>query len=272
MAAKSETSGDAVAPSWSELLVACDDYARQAGWRYVEHDFMKLNASDGRAAARAAALPTALEFGDRLRALRPDDDSPLVQEFRGCQRVVAASAVHNTLLATVRALGLWPTDAPPQLFDTAWQDCEGADAPTIARRLRNYEATFDANPAAQAQRRERLLKASFVVEFGLAHGLPDAADPTAECMLKEFLERVREWGGGRDAATQELVRSLVLGSLPSDGTTADGVPVPRSVRAAALDWFGAKPGVAVLAGGALLGLVGAAAAGAAIVVAKSRRR
>ena len=43
-------------------------------------------------------------------------------------------------------------------------------------------------------------------------------------MLKEFLERVREWGGGRDAATQELVRSLVLGSLPSDGTTADGVP------------------------------------------------
>ena len=150
----------AVAPSWSELLAACDDYARQAGWRYVEHDFMKLNASDGRAAARAAALPTALEFGDRLRALRRpdatlDDNSPLVQEFRGCQRVVAASAVHNTLLATVRALGLWPTDAPPQLFDTAWQDCEGADAPTIARRLRNYEATFDANPAAQAQRRER---------------------------------------------------------------------------------------------------------------------
>ena len=79
-------------------------------------------------------------------------------------------------------------------------------------------------------------------------------------------------GGGRDAATQELVRSLVLGSLPSDGTTADGVPVPRSVRAAALDWFNDKPGVAVLAGGALLGLVGAFAAGAAIVVAKSRRR
>ena len=44
MAVKSETSGDAVAPSWSELLTACDDYARQAGWRYVEHDFMKLNA------------------------------------------------------------------------------------------------------------------------------------------------------------------------------------------------------------------------------------
>lgn len=77
----------------------------------------------------------------------------------------------------------------------------------------------------------RLLpQANFVVEFGLAHGLRGHGDATAEGMLRDFLERVKEWGG-IDATSTELVKALVLESIPKKDL------VRRQLHEAALRWF-----------------------------------
>ena len=62
---------DSAYVEWRELLTACEDYARLTGWRFVGDDFMRLDQrheNDDLRAAREAAMPTALEYADRVRA------------------------------------------------------------------------------------------------------------------------------------------------------------------------------------------------------------
>merc|ERR1719473_2178799 len=68
----------------------------------------------------------------------------------------------------------------------------------IAKRLLAYNAHLEASPEQREERQARLLHASFVVEFGLEHGLPEYRDETSEALLKDFLQRLGEWEGGRD--------------------------------------------------------------------------
>lgn len=69
--------------------------------------------------------------------------------------------------------------AEPEELSCEYQDTS-QPLPTIAARLSNHLAALARHPAAAAQRRERVLHASFVTDFGLEHGLPEAADATSQ--------------------------------------------------------------------------------------------
>ena len=235
---------------WRPLLAACDAYASLTGWRFVLSDFMRLQGrdSDELRAARESAMPMALEFADRVRgcagsyaggATKPR----LVTEFEACQRLVSTEAVYNSMLATVTAVGLVEsiggagaggdgsgtemraqpglrsrvgTSGGPASFDDADDDAFAYQDMTqpieiIARRLCAFEARLRASADLHAEKQRRTLQASFIVEFGLEHGLPEKSDATAERTLREFLERLGEWQGGQD---NDAVKQLVLGAIP----------------------------------------------------------
>jgi hypothetical protein len=122
------------------------------------------------------------------------------------------------------------------------------------------------SPGMLEERQERLLHASFIVEFGLEHGLPEMRDSTSEATLTDFMTRLGEWEGARSSGdTGALVRSLVLGNLP------DG-PMKPSLRNAVLDWVCDNKAL-VIGGGVLVGtLLSVVVAGAAIAAASSARR
>jgi len=269
---------------WRALLVACEDYANLTGWRFVLSDFMAFQERQGTEAlnaAREAAMPTALDYADRVRscATACSDGAAkphLITEFEACQRIVATEAIYNSMLATVRAVGLGGVDVDaggggsgtemvPQLGGPDDVPDDEADAfayhdmsqpiEVIARRLVAHERRLRATPEVHAEKQRRALHASFIVEFGLEHGLTDrGGDATAEGSLTEFLERLGEWDGGKD---NETVRALVLGAIPRG-------PAEKSLRSAAATWFDEHKG-ATLVGGALLGgLVGIVAASAVL--------
>jgi hypothetical protein len=211
-------------PHWAGLLDACEEFAALSGWRFILADFMRMEEADSsagspaQAAARARALPTALEYADRVAALvamapAEREASRLYAEFALCQRLVAKEAVHNSMVATCRALGLIPmaAKAVPSTAEPnpAHADAEkGARRPTavgaergaddadesagcayedtsqplvvIAARLANHAAVLAREPGAATQLRERVLRASFVTDFGLEHNLPDLRDQTCE--------------------------------------------------------------------------------------------
>jgi len=293
-------------PHWAELVDACEDYAALSGWRFVRSDFMRLdddppsaNAATGKRekeekAARARAMPVALDFGDRVRALasappRARDSDPLYGEFALCQKLVASEAIYNSMLATCKALGVLPppegslgqgegspaassTRARPSALsprasapvgpEMSYQDTS-QPLPVIAQRLANYHAMVASRPAVAAHRRDRLLHASFIVDFGLEHGLPEHRDATCEGMLREFLERVKEWGGS-DPSSQDLVRSLVLDGL------GPGQARSPALREAALDWFEHNKSTAIVGGFVVAGALGVLVAGATILAAGAR--
>mmetsp|Transcript_18805 Transcript_18805/g.48447 ORF Transcript_18805/g.48447 Transcript_18805/m.48447 type:complete len:355 (+) Transcript_18805:203-1267(+) len=317
-------------PHWAELLEACEEYSTISGWRFLLYDFMRLddNLSAAERSAREAALPVALQYADDVKALvraHPNARmrSPLFAEFVLCQKLVASEAIYNSMVATCRALGLLPArgGAPPGAPAAAAMaqqtESEGGVAsayhdtsqplPEIARRLAAYAAALEAHPSAREQRRERLLRASFVSDFGTEHGLPELHDVTSEAMLKEFLERVREWGGA-DPSSQLVVRALVLENLDAiasprvrrggggdvlgrglsirgslravlgaaqravTGTgagTCDGESWP--LREAALDWFDNNRPVALVGGAVVAGAFGVLVASAAIMAASGRQ-
>ena len=263
---------DSAYVEWRELLTACENYARLTGWRFVGDDFMRLDQrheNDDLRAAREAAMPTALEYADRVRACADAaatgaEPPRLLADFQAAQRLVASEAVYNSMVATIAAVGLGSEtsseassssddDDSPDRF--AYHDMT-QPVEIIAKRLQAYHANVEASPALAHERRSRLLHASFIVEFGLEHGLPDFRDHTSESMLKEFLERLGEWEGGKDDAA---VRALVLESIPAG-------PAQQSLRHAAADWFDDHKGA--LIGGAILGgAIGVLVAGAAVAIA-----
>lgn len=223
-------------------------------------------------------MPMALEYADRLRAcnaaIAAGAEPPrLLAEFQAAQRFVASEAVYNSMIATVTAVGLGDSseaedDAKATEGDVADDDPERyayhdmtQPVELIARRLLAYHARVQASPAMRDERQTRLLHASFIVEFGLEHGLPDRSDLQSETMLKEFLARLGEWEGGRDS---EVVRGIVLEHLPP-GRAGHGL------RAAALDWFEEHKGAALVGGAIAGGLIGVLVAGAAVAIASRRR-
>lgn len=301
-------------PSWAPLLSECEDYAALMGWRFVLADFMRVGDSGGEPgvhAARAAALPTALDYGDRVRNLAAADpdaqaQSTLFAELRICQRLVDAEAVLNSMTATCRALGLFnegKSGVDGALDDSiAFQDTS-QPLPVIARRLQNYERHLQAEETVRVQRRDRLLHASFIVDFAAEHGLHGDRDPTCEgarppvrphmrapplsshppppcappdqrtaAMLNDFLDRVKEWGGD-DPSSRDLVRSLVVDALEAGSRGARGAGRgrgPGHLVKSALDWFEANKTTAVVGGAVLAGAVGLFVAGAAILAAGAR--
>ena len=255
-------------PTWQPLLDACEDYARLSGWRFSRAEFMNLERQPSGAlhAARVKAMPVALDYGERVAKVAAQHAAPeasaLLGEFCQCQRLVANEALHKTMLSTCCALGLDAESLGIKDEDEggscAYQDLS-QPFEEIARRLHRHErATAAVRPAREA----RALSASFVVEFGLEHGLPELADPTSEAQLHEFLERVEEWrekrGEGSGASRDEL-RELVLSSL--HGRTI------APLRRAAMDWASEHRGAALVGGALLGGAIGLVVAGAAIAIA-----
>jgi hypothetical protein len=251
--------------AWQPLLIACDDYARLSGWRFTLAEFMRMDGEAQRPelhAARIRAMPTALEYADRVTRLVssqvPPEQSPLLGEFCACQRLVASEAIYRTMLSTVTALGLTREAVAAQKSDDDGESCAYQDLSVpleeIARRLHRYDST---HAELREARKTRLHAASFIVEFGLEHGLPELKDPTSEAQLTEFLERVREWPG-QDEASRDLVRALVVDSLPEKA---------GSLRRTAADWFQSQSNETqwLLGGAAVAGVAGLLIAGAAIV-------
>lgn len=277
MVATSFTSSSSVYAEWRALLIACEPYASLSGWRFVKCDFMRLDGREaaGMAEAREKAMPMALEYADRVRAcvtaLADGIDQPprLLTEFQACQRYVAREAVYNSMIATISAVGLTAALAePPANADAPSDDADPfafhdmtQPVEVIAKRLLAYTAHVESTPAAREERQQRLLQASFIVEFGLEHGLPDFRDTTSEAMLRDFLDRLGEWEGGRGS---EVVRALVMDSLPAG-------PAGKGLRSTALEWFEAHK-VPALVGGAILGgVVGVLFASAAVALASRGR-
>jgi len=254
-------------PEWDELLAACEEWAIAQGWRFSLSQLTNIVPEDSPLfAAQARALVVALDYGDRVRATQCFTDAKLLCEFRRAQELVAQEAVYNSMVATCRALGLWD-DAAEGDEDCAWQDCSQS-LPVIVRRLQNHAKQLElAGLTEKVGRRAR--EASFVTEFGLEHGLPEAEDATSAALLREFLQRVKEWDGGKD---NELVRALVMDELST--TRGDGqrnLAVPRSLKEAAEDWFDKNQHAAFIGGAILGGFLGALAAGAAIAAAGAAR-
>jgi len=275
---------------WGPLLATCERYACLTGWRFVLSDFMHLQRRESAelAAARESALPMALEYADRVRACADACATGaakprLVTEFEACQRLVATEAVYNSMLATCTAVGLREagasrgiggpgTEMQPQLGGGA--DANAADddddayayhdmsqpIEVIARRLLAYDARLRASPELRDEQQNRVRQASFIVEFGLEHGLPEKGDATAEGTLKEFLERLGEWDGGKD---NDMVRALVLGAIPNG-------PAERSLRSAVFDWFDNHKRATLIGGAVVGGLIGLAAAAGTVVIASRR--
>ena len=182
-------------PQWDELLAACEEWAISQGWRFSSSALLQVRPESPNYPGQARALPMALEYGDRIRGMQCFSDEPLLSEFRRCQELVAQEAVHNSMVATCRALGLWQEDAPVD-EDCAWQDCS-QPLEVITRRLQSHAAQVEAAGLTEKLSR-RTRQASFIVEFGLEHGLPPLKDATSEATLTDFLERIKEWDGGHD--------------------------------------------------------------------------
>ena len=124
---------------WAALIEACSEYAALSGWRFVGHDFLNLDspASSAVRAAKTRALPTALEYADRVRscaaaaivaAAAGEPPPELVSEFQACQRLVASEAVYNSMVATLAAVGL----SPRRGQDEEAKEGDGAASPAAA--------------------------------------------------------------------------------------------------------------------------------------------
>merc|ERR1719453_1867333 len=193
------------------------------------------------------------------------------------------------MVATVSAVGLGSSSdrtltAPPSVEDhetARWRSqaplAEDADDPdafsyqdmsqpieVIARRLRRHHARLLSSADAWGERQRRLLHASFIVEFGLEHGLPEVSDATSENTLKEFLQRLGEWEGGQSSA---VVRSLVLESIPEGPANR----LRKKIDDHWSDWFDNNRTAAIVGGAVLGGLLGVVLAGATLAVAGASR-
>jgi len=215
-------------PAWGPLLHACGPYARLSGMRFLSFDFdlwrwPETPSSFTEAlAARAAALPAILEFSQLLR--EATEHSALMVEFRHCQRLLAGDAAYQMMLKSCLALGFPREDTNVQVEpgDTAFQDVS-EPLPVIAARLLNHAAAMELIEAADASSRRQLLQAAFIVDFGEAHGGQEKVlrDETSLAQLREFWQRVHEWGGV-DEDSRAVVAALT-GEAVGEGDAGEGV-------------------------------------------------
>lgn len=151
--------------AWRELLDALEPYAQITGWRFVLSDFMNLDGPKPHPRlleTQEAAMPVALDFGDRLKNVMASgigNESPLIQEYELAQRKVSREAVHKTILATSRSLGIYEKDGPASAEDDDGDSCAFEDLSqpltVIVRRLKNFEKQLDAVPGAREEREKR---------------------------------------------------------------------------------------------------------------------
>jgi len=229
--------------SFAPLLRACDSFARLTGGRYTKAMFSDLRGDDSEAdRARLEAMPAVSEFAERLASGAAGCPEELLRDFKAAEKLVLREAVFCSMVSTCRSVELWPAKAGLSSSDTAYQDTS-EPLERIAQRLYNFTELRRSHGEEQAHTR-LMLAASFVLEFGCAHGLPPTqSDPVAEDMLMGFLARVKEWGERHKK--QELRPSLDQ--------------LPTSLRGKAESWWKANwKGVAVgagllAAGGLLLG-------------------
>jgi len=247
--------------AWRELLDALEPYAQITGWRFVLADFMRLDdpkPSPELTAAQERAMPVVLDFAERLQRIRASDnasESPVMQEYELSQRKVAREAVYKTILATSRALGIYDNLPTPTAADDDDGSCAYEDLSqpleVIVRRLKTFEKQLDAVPGAREERDKRLLEATLVVEFALAHGVPWRDDDVSSSMLADFMLRVKEWGG-HDAESIDQVKALVHNNVPKG-------PAQDTLRISVLRWAEEHPAAALGIGVAIGGLAAAVA-------------
>jgi len=196
--------------SWAELIAACRDYCQQSGWRFLTPDF-DFNSCGKTCTAEALAvrmdcLPCVLDYARRLRS-GGDVYRGLIAEFRHCHRLLAEDAAFQIMHKTCGALGLeMDIDEQVDPSDCAYHDMS-QPLPLIAARLANFEAALQMGEIAR-QHRERLLHATFIVDFGVAFGQPaELHDATTTACLREFWQRVNEWGGNSQSS-RDVVAAL----------------------------------------------------------------
>lgn len=262
-------------PSWAPLLEGCKEYARLNGWRFTPEDFKderrpvrsgalvsEAQRCGGLVAEWSATVQLAAAKASAKKIEATSMFAGLIGEFEHCQHLVSNEAVLTAMLSTCRALGL--EAASPSDDSCAYQDTS-QPLEVLAGRLSNVQKLRDAGGAEDVAR-QRLLAASFIVEFGLANGLPESRDVTAADMLSDFLSRVGEWSEAVEGRASLLggLKPVVMEAIPP------GV-APASVHEAAARWF-ATHKTQVLVGGALLGgLAGLLIAGATLLASSGRR-
>jgi len=148
-----------------------------------------------------AAAPTVAEFTALLAASKGKGNCEFLRDFRAAETMMVREGVFMAMTATCRSLDLWPAGAvgiDPE--DITYHDTS-EPLEHIAQRLFNFVKCRAATDEEELHQ-QRMLAASFVVEFGREHGLPPGPpDAAAERMLMEFLEKVKAWGersGKRD--------------------------------------------------------------------------
>lgn len=241
-------------PRFTPLLEACTPFARLTGCRYTNALVQDIRG-DGSAAdeARFAAMPAISDYASHCK--HPVECDGLLREFRLAERIVLREAVFKSLCSTCNSLDLWPphkTGVPPD--DVMYQDTS-APLEELAQRLYNFVQWRRAATGEEERNTRLSLAASFVLEFGLEHGLAKGdPDEAPQNMLMEFLARVKEYG--------ERVHLHDLSPCFDD-------ELPPSVRELAEQWWrrnwkGVAVGVGVLAvGAAVVALASGAAATAA---------
>mmetsp|Transcript_18622 Transcript_18622/g.45543 ORF Transcript_18622/g.45543 Transcript_18622/m.45543 type:complete len:262 (+) Transcript_18622:54-839(+) len=180
---------------FAPLLVAAGDYADHSGFRYRSSSFEDLDeATSPRAQQRVGAklkcLAEVVEFQEALKSADDPRRPGLIAEFETAQDLVTKEAVRTAMIASCSSLGLWP---PPEEGDNPGYQDTSADLVTIASRLWVDEKLRDENPEAKRRMELRAKTASFVTDFGISCGLQLSECPGAEMMLKEFLQRVKEY-------------------------------------------------------------------------------
>jgi hypothetical protein len=249
-------------PHFAKLLHACGPFAAISGGRYTSTLFHDFSTGDDRAVeARVPALPVVADYICQIS--EAETSETLLAEFRIAERMALREAVFVSMVSTCRSVELWPARADVAVDDITYQDMS-AHFDVIAQRLYNFvKARSDAGE--DNVHKQRMIAASFIVEFGREHGLqPGEPDEVVEKMLFDFLERAREWG---ENANQEV--------LPCFES------LPPNLRESAEEWWKLNwKGVACVGGTAsiakgftiialchiplVFGAVGVAGAGAAL--------
>jgi len=232
-------------PNFSALLQACTPFAKLTGGRYTRELFDDIRGDDCFGdSVRMAAMPVVVEFTEKIARGGATLES-LLQEFRVAATMVLREAVFVSMCATCRSLELWPAKAGLSPDDMTYQDMSDP-LECIAQRLYNYVQVLAQGGEDKLQKR-KMRAASFVVEFGVAHGIAETpCDAVAERMLMEFLKRVKEWG--------ERVQKTELKPCLE--------PLPPSMRQKAELWWKENWKGVFLGAGIVLGagLIGAALA------------
>lgn len=180
-------------PAFARLLTACEQFAEFSGGRYtweLMSDFRAEKPEEDN--ARKSAMPVVLEYIERLK-LAGAGHAELVKEFRVADKMVMQEAVFTSMVSTCRSVDLWPSEAPVASDDITYQDL-AEPLEHVAQRLYNYVQLRNQMDE-EAPHWRKMFAASFVVEFGRAHGLaPSEPDASAQKMLMDFLSCVKDWG------------------------------------------------------------------------------